>query len=266
MTEREPGLDPPRLVEPVADEDAFSVEHVPGLARVVEERGGVLQPLREGERQAARRVDVAEQHVGQGIAALLARVPELHDRRHPVGPLHCDRRAGVDDDHRARIDRGDPLDQVRLAARQREVGTVATLGLPLVIEPDDDDGHVRRGGRGHGPLEHVGGPGRGDAHLGAVEAVGRETELETQLMRAVLDHRMGGGHRVGVGAVDHQPVVDEEPGPPVRAHLERVLPHPLRHVRGGDACRPRDSGQRRVGRLGPTERRAPVLGGVYRRS
>ena len=72
------------------------------------------------DRQPARRIGVAEQHVGDGVAALLARIPRVEDRADAIEPRrHRDRAAADehDDDGLCRS-RRTRSDQLLLASRQ----------------------------------------------------------------------------------------------------------------------------------------------------
>ena len=75
VAERESGLDPELVVASVADEDALAVAgtvpSTPGYCSgVATRRVGLVDG--EGQRQLPRRVDVAEEHAGDGVALLLA--------------------------------------------------------------------------------------------------------------------------------------------------------------------------------------------------
>ena len=81
MSNREARVDPPRVVPAIADEDALSVGDLPGLARVVEEGGSVLEANGKGGRELSRRSRIAEEDRGGGVCHLLAAQPDVEDRR-----------------------------------------------------------------------------------------------------------------------------------------------------------------------------------------
>ena len=138
------------------DQHALRVAHDAVAARDVGEGAAVLERGRDRHGQPAAGLGVAEEHVGQGVAALLPGEPRLQDRRDGVGPAQVHRRAGGDDDDRARLRRGDPAHELVLLAGQREGLAVGALALPLLAGPDDDHGDVGRGRRRDGALEQVG--------------------------------------------------------------------------------------------------------------
>ena len=115
---------------------------------MVSDREGVSTPY---ERQLARRSHVAEEHVGDGVAALLPRVPGHEHRRHVAEPRHRDRAAALEHDDGARVERRDVGDELILAAREVEADAVAGADEALALvgggEPDDDDRGVGRGDR-----------------------------------------------------------------------------------------------------------------------
>ena len=82
--------------------------------------GSLLFAARERHGQPSRRLDVAEQHRGDGVAGLLARIPGLDHRGDLRQPRHEHRPGGVEHDDRARVRRGHRRDQAVLVARQRE--------------------------------------------------------------------------------------------------------------------------------------------------
>ena len=70
---------------------------------------------------------------------------------------HVDGGARVDDHHGATVHLEHRLDQLALAAGERQVGPVVTLGLPLPVGSHDDHGDVGRRGGCHRALELVAG-------------------------------------------------------------------------------------------------------------
>src|SRR4030095_11342220 len=83
---------------------------------------------RECHRQFAARVDVAEQHLADGSATFLPRVPRFDDRGYASGNERQGKRTAVDEDrnHRlARLEHG--LDEILLIAHQTEIGDIAEV-------------------------------------------------------------------------------------------------------------------------------------------
>jgi hypothetical protein len=234
VPEREERLDPLRVVVAVAREEVLAVDHAAVLAGVVQERGRVLDALREGLRQAARGVHVAEQHVGERVARLLAGVPHLHDRRDAREPVHADRRARVHHHDRARVRGRDLLDQLDLAAGQLEVRAIVALALPLVVQPHDHDRGVGFGRGALGALHHVGRQRRHAADLEPAEqraplvreldgeldgAAGLEAHVGRHLGAAQPEERLAGRLRGPV--VDDERAVEEQPALARRDQRER---------------------------------------------
>jgi hypothetical protein len=77
VTKWEQWLDFFFVVIAIANEDPFAIAHFAMLARIVDIGRVILQTDRKGGRQLARWIYIAEQHVGQCVALLLAVVPEL---------------------------------------------------------------------------------------------------------------------------------------------------------------------------------------------
>src|SRR6266700_5860319 len=103
MTERKQRLDLLLVVVAIADEDALAVPDSAVLARVVDEGRVVLQAYWESLRQASGRISLTEQHVGDGVAALLARVPRLKYRWHLRQPRHCHGPTALQNHDRSRV-------------------------------------------------------------------------------------------------------------------------------------------------------------------
>ena len=108
---------------------------------------------REGHRQLAARVGVAEQHVGDGRPTLLARQPGLQDGRDVLGDPGDGQRPAVDQHHHGRRTGGDHrLHQRLLDAGQVQVGPIprfassAVIGQPRLVA-HHEDGHLRLPGR-----------------------------------------------------------------------------------------------------------------------
>ena len=100
MAERERRVGPGPRPGAVADVDALGVLepalHGPGV-----QHRDVGLAGRPGGGQPPARLGPAQQHVGQGVAELLAGEPAQQDRRDLVAPGQLDRAAGVDHHHRA---------------------------------------------------------------------------------------------------------------------------------------------------------------------
>ena len=107
----------------------------------------------EGRGQVARRIDLAEQHIGDRRRR--PRCPGYQASRMPrdlVGPGHQHRPAGFQHDHRLRVGGGDRGDQRVLIVGQRQ-RHVERFARPLRDEDDRDIGVARqRGGRRGGSL------------------------------------------------------------------------------------------------------------------
>ena len=89
IPEREERLNPELVVAPVADSESLtevSDEVVSASILLWRRDRGALIATREGNRQLARRSDVAKQDVSKSIALLLAAIPALQHRRNPVEP------------------------------------------------------------------------------------------------------------------------------------------------------------------------------------
>ena len=84
---------------------------------------------RDGDRQLAARVDVAEQHLGDGLARLLAQVPALEDRPHFFDEMANRQRPAVEQQRDDRLRRSRPrrVDQFVLQADELELRPVAQV-------------------------------------------------------------------------------------------------------------------------------------------
>jgi hypothetical protein len=134
------------LVEPlVADRRALDVvvdvAEVLRLGRVAVDRLArqLVDALREGDRQAARRIDLAGQHAGDRLAAAGPRIPGLDHGAHLGKPRHQHRTAGLQHHGGLGVGGGDGVDQGVLVVGQGQ-GIVLGLGGPLVGEDDDQVG------------------------------------------------------------------------------------------------------------------------------
>ncbi len=171
VAEREERLEA-LFVEPfVADGRAFDIvvggeQLAVGVLVAVEDRARHLVDRGgEGRRQVPRRVDLAGQDAGNGLAAGRTREPGFDDGADLVQPRHHHRAAGFQHDDGLRVGLGDGGDQRILFVGQAEVGHVHAFGGPLGGEDDDDVAlgrHLRGGGDvltvgighlGRGPLD-----------------------------------------------------------------------------------------------------------------
>ena len=109
--------------------------------------GQLVQAGREGDGQAARRVHLAPDHVGNDLRPLLAGIPGLHNRADLVQPRHGHRSAGLQHDDGVGIGGGHGGDHGVLARGQGQVRHVGPFRLPAGGE---DDHHVGPAGGGGG--------------------------------------------------------------------------------------------------------------------
>src|SRR5579859_540846 len=170
MPERKQWLLVIRCEESVPDQDVFGVSGDAVDSRVL--LGGLDWSLvgAGGERdgQPATRVFIAEQHARERGAELLARVPDLQNRRDFIQPWHQDRTRRIEHDDGpwiiARYVRDEPV----LIAGQRERLPVHPLTGRLV---DDHDGRVASGRQGRGVVD------QGVRRLPAEPDLGPQSEL-----------------------------------------------------------------------------------------
>ena len=131
-----------RVAQPVAERE----EWLAGEVEVVVTATGRLVVVREwqlpfahreGDRQSAGGILATEEHVGDGVAALLAGIPGEDDAADLVDPpRHRDRAATDDDDDRRRAGRGDGGISSSCSAGEREEGAIAEL--PFLDSCDDN--------------------------------------------------------------------------------------------------------------------------------
>lgn len=194
-TEGESGSELGAVVVAVADVDALAVDNLArGLARDAErvERRVILKALAEAEREAAGRVDLAEENVGETVAELVATEKGLDEGRSLVDPREVDRSSGLVDDDRLRVGGEDRLDELVRGSRKLGLLAVKALGLPVRVRADDDDRDVALRGEIGSLLARV---GLNDRREGTEAERGCEREWGS-----------GDSVRVGVG-VDDQPVL-----------------------------------------------------------
>jgi hypothetical protein len=196
------------VVPAVADQDALVVAGVAVGARPALGTGdrALVRRGREGDRQPAARVGVAEQDRGQRLAELLPGQPGLHYRPHLVEPGHQDRAAGVEHDHGAGVGGGDGDGQPVLVAREGERGPVHPLAHGLTGEHHGDIAGRRRLG------------GLLDAGVRWVPS-----QLDVAAADPWRDHRPGDGAGVG------QPDADRVAGTQVHHPGDRQR-RPVEHL------------------------------------
>ena len=129
-----------RVEAPVADVQALAVADVPVLAGEVQVGGVVLEAERDRLGQPPRRVDPAEEHVGDRAAARLAKQPALDDRGHRGVPRGGAEHGPVGQDHDgARVSLRDLLDQRPVRVGQVDAVPVGALGLVHAADEDQRD-------------------------------------------------------------------------------------------------------------------------------
>ncbi len=243
-----------RVAEAIAEGiERSAVEVAVGAARhrVVGEGRELVDALVEGHRQAARRVVVAGQGLGDRGATLLARVPRLQDRvRVLVRPVDRERAAAHQHHHERLARRLHGLEQLLFLARQVEARAIAALEAGLVdarllafeVGGDADDGdHDVRGTRGRDrPLERV-------RDRQAPDQARRRDEgrqgLDLDLVTAPLlerDLACGPSRRPATRGVDDRLAVEEQAVAPA---LD------AEHVRARQGRRQEARPARRLGRL-----------------
>ena len=202
---------------------------------------------RPHHRQPSARLAFAEEHVGQGVAELLAREPGHQHRRDLVDPGQQHRRAGVHHHHRARVDGGDAPHQLVLAAGQGQGVAVEALALHLLGGADHHHGRIGLGGQRHRLLQLLlvrGLPGQVElegqgVELGLAEpagVLGPVAEHDRDLLAGVeLDRhpplrrahqgfdRVGAGGELGDG-VEGDLVVQRQPQGPEPGAAQQVGP------------------------------------------
>ena len=243
VPEREERRDAGAVVVAVADEEPLGVAH-PAVAAGIDLRvaagGRVVGPAhREGLRQTAAGLGVAEEHVGDGVARLLPRIPGLKHRRDVADPRHLDRPAGLQHHHGARVGARHRGDQLVLPPGQGDARQVAAFGVPLAVAPDEEQRDLGAARRLHGggdlgvahrlaDADPEGGEGEVARRLGGeldhhlAGAPGLQLDLADDLVAALLEE---GRARLPVGpGVGHQPAVEVDPREPRRADADAVGP------------------------------------------
>nr|GEU28380.1 hypothetical protein [Tanacetum cinerariifolium] len=105
---------------------------------------------REGRGQVAGRIDFAEQHAGNRLAAARTGIPRLQHGRAAVHPRHQHGARRLEHHHGFRIGGGHRIDQRILVVGQRQRHGVQRLAHPLLGEHDDRVGAGRQSGCGGG--------------------------------------------------------------------------------------------------------------------
>ncbi|GJC85253.1 hypothetical protein ColLi_08091 [Colletotrichum liriopes] len=150
MAEREENGAVDVLVVAIADVNVLAIQRAAGLGAVVEVGWVVLDTLGEAEGELGRGVDVAEEHVGDGVACLVAAVPCLDEGFDVLNPWHAHGGSRLVDDDGIGVRLGDGRDELVEVARQVHVGAVVALCLPVGIEAGADDDLVCVLGEGSG--------------------------------------------------------------------------------------------------------------------
>ena len=128
------------VVVAVADEEALAVADVALVAREVQVGRGVLQADRHRLREAAGRVGLAEEHVGDRAAAGLAAEPTFDQGLHSVLPrADRDHRSVGQYHHQPVCCGGDGIEHGQLVGREVDVGAVVPLGLVARWEAQEQD-------------------------------------------------------------------------------------------------------------------------------
>ncbi|KAJ6443523.1 cell wall protein [Purpureocillium lavendulum] len=237
-----------RVGDAVADVDVLAVEGAAGLGAEVEERGHVLQAAGEAEGELARGVGVAKEHVGDGVAGLVAAVPGLDDGARVGEPRHLLGRARLHHHGRVGVGGDDGGDEPVERSGQPHALAVGALGLPVRVEARAHHHLVvlRREGRRPRNLVVVvddlapadaQGSVLGRARVAAELRRRRRPELDAEPVRLALGH----GHAPALlarrlaeeavardlrrGVVDDELVVDEDLGRAAHdaAHLVRAV-------------------------------------------
>ncbi|RML74959.1 hypothetical protein ALP82_05137 [Pseudomonas savastanoi pv. fraxini] len=126
VTERVERLDAFLLVTAITQHQVILVIHVGQSVLIVEFREGsvsrvVFDVAFDTDRQLARRVDLAEQDLGQSLTTVLTRVEGMQRYRNLFDPVaHLQTRTAIHGHHGVRVDLGDVLDQLVLELRQIE--------------------------------------------------------------------------------------------------------------------------------------------------
>jgi hypothetical protein len=98
--------------------------------------------FREGDGEAARGIDFAEEDAGQRLGAAYAGVPGFNDALDAIDPGHADGATAFDDDDGVWIGGGDGIDEAVLVVRQRDGCGVHAFAQGLI---DEDNGDLRSG-------------------------------------------------------------------------------------------------------------------------
>ena len=147
MSERVGDVEGAGVVPAVADEQSFAVDDVAVFAGEVQVRRGVLDTAGQGFGQSARRIDVAEQHVGQARTDRLPEERGIEDRG-CIDHRDVQRTTVTQDDDGARICREHPHSQRDLVGGQVDGGAVESFGLLTLAESEEQDHGVGRFGKG----------------------------------------------------------------------------------------------------------------------
>ena len=129
-------------------ENALAVPGHAVLTRIVRIGGEVFVAGTDRGGGTTARLDVANEHVDDRFTQFLPAESDTQHGSRFVEPIKAVGRADVQDDDRARIRSRHGSDQRRLTAGKFPKIPIATLCLPVVVGPDDDDGNVALSGQG----------------------------------------------------------------------------------------------------------------------
>ena len=129
-------------------ENALAIAGHAVLTRIVRVRSEVFVVGTDRGGGTAARLEVADEHVDDRFTQFLPAESDTQHGSRFVEPIKAVGRANVQDDDRARICSRHGSDQRRLTAGKFPQIPIATLRLPVVVGPDDDDGNVAFRGQG----------------------------------------------------------------------------------------------------------------------
>ena len=129
-------------------ENALAIAGHAVLTRIVRVRSEVFVVGTDRGGGTAARLEVADEHVDDRFTQFLPAESDTQHSSRFVEPIKAVGRADVQDDDRARICRRHGSDQRRLTAGKFPQIPIATLRLPVVVGPDDNDGNVAFRGQG----------------------------------------------------------------------------------------------------------------------
>mmetsp|Transcript_24754 Transcript_24754/g.74957 ORF Transcript_24754/g.74957 Transcript_24754/m.74957 type:complete len:559 (-) Transcript_24754:259-1935(-) len=149
VAEREDGLHALREEVAVADMQSLAVDESAWVRGEVRVRRAILGRGGEGFGELAGRARRAEEQVGEGEGACLAREVGLEHRRHAAKPRHQHRRPIGEHDDAARLGGCHRGDEAVHLLGEAHVAPVEPLRLELVRQAGEDDRRVRAARRRH---------------------------------------------------------------------------------------------------------------------